>query len=77
MAIKFEGYSHIGIQKGVCGSRPTIVGRQLEPEFIVRYGTIEEAIEDFDLERKKVEECHRFMQELNAQFIQAIFRRNF
>lgn len=66
--IRFDTFKHIGIQKRVCGGLPTIIGHRLEPRFIVSYGTIEEAMEDFDLEREKVEECHRFMKEFGTVF---------
>lgn len=66
--IRFDAFKHIGIQNQVCGGRPTIIGHRLEPKFIVSYGTIEEAMEDFELEREKVEECHRFIHEFGTVF---------
>jgi uncharacterized protein (DUF433 family) len=61
--IVFDGYEHIGIQKNVCGNSPTIIGHRLEPDFISRYGTLEETMEDFDLTKEKVEECYRYVKE--------------
>jgi ribonuclease BN (tRNA processing enzyme)/uncharacterized protein (DUF433 family) len=58
--IVFDGYSHIGIQKNVCGNRPTIIGHRLEPKFISVYGTVEETMEDFDISKEKVEESRRY-----------------
>ena len=61
--IIFDDYKHIGIQKGVCGSRPTIIGRRIEPRHIKMYGSIEEIIEDYDLTREQVEECLKYSKE--------------
>jgi uncharacterized protein (DUF433 family) len=57
---KMNGYHYIGTTEGVCGGEPIILGTRLKPEQIVAYGTIEEAVEDFELAKEQVQECHLY-----------------
>jgi uncharacterized protein (DUF433 family) len=31
MATLIPGYKYVGIQEGICGSRPTLIGHRIEP----------------------------------------------
>lgn len=59
-SVTFEGFEHIGITHGVCGNRPIILGTRIEPNQVVKYGTPEEVVEDFDLTLEQVKECYWF-----------------
>lgn len=60
MSNPIAGYKYIVTKEGVCGGEPIIIGTRIKPENIANYGTVEEIIEDFDLDREKVEEALKF-----------------
>jgi uncharacterized protein (DUF433 family) len=54
------GYKHIGIQEGVCGNRPTIIGHRIEPRHM-KGMTINEAWECWDyLTLQQIQEALKF-----------------
>lgn len=54
--------------EGVCGGDPIITGRRITPNIIANYGTIEEAMEDFDLMKEQVLECHEYIKKFGWTF---------
>ena len=61
-----KGYKFIGTKEGVCAGEPIIIGTRLMPKQIVVYGTIDEAVEDFELTVEQVVECHKYVSEIEG-----------
>jgi uncharacterized protein (DUF433 family) len=59
----FPGYKYIGIQEGVCGSRPTLIGHRLEPRHFGKL-TVEQIKDCWNyLTTEQIVEALRFLEE--------------
>jgi len=62
------GYKHIGIQEGVCGSRPTIIGHRIEPRHLDGL-TVEQVKEAWNyLNEEQIKEALHFVETKNPFF---------
>lgn len=53
-------YKYIGAIEGICENRPVVLGTRLEPKVIVEFGSVIEAMEEFNLSVDQVHECYWF-----------------
>jgi uncharacterized protein (DUF433 family) len=59
----FTGYKYIGIQEGVCDSRPTLIGHRLEPRHFGNL-TVDQIKECWNyLSDEQINEALRFLKE--------------
>lgn len=66
MAIRFEGFKYVGVEKGVCSEEPIILGTRLRAGFIATYGTVNDVLETYDqLSSEQVKEAKLFVQKLD------------
>lgn len=61
--IRIPGYECVGIQKDVCGSRPTLIGHRLEPRHFVGMSAEEITAGWPYLSSQQVEEARRFVRD--------------